>query len=242
MARRRGASPVPRAGSGVGLVHPAHRGGRAEDRGGGPGPAHHHRRRQRRARRDRAPPAREPRRGGRSLPVDAGLDRERAHVAVPQHRLRAAAPRGGEGRGRLAPGGRPGRARDPDRGGRRQCPPAPAAAAGPVRHGPLRRPLRGDARAAARARGRGPAPRGGGALAHPAARRRAARAHLLALHADLRHGPPVQGRAPVHGLLGRGPRAAARPRPRARRRRSVARATGASRSCASSSSRRRRGR
>ena len=75
--------------------------------------------------------------------------------------------------------------------------------------------------------GRPPRPRRGApkllvealAVAHAAAGRRAARPHLLPLHADRGLRPPVQGGAAVRRLLGRGPRAAAGPALRARRRR-----------------------
>ena len=71
------------------------------------------------------PRAHQPRGGGRALPVDAGLDRERAHVAVPEPHLRPAAARGGEGRGGRGEGGRPGRPghRDRGRGGERPAAP-----------------------------------------------------------------------------------------------------------------------
>ena len=170
----------------------------------------HHRRGQRRARRD--PAARRssnldvvagPSQSTQVSIVNGRMSQSRSPTYVLQPRAVGKAEVGARAAGDQVGAG------DPDRGGRRQRPPARAAAPGPVRHGPLRRPLRGDVRPAARPRGRAAAPRGGAALADPAARRRAARAHLLALHADLRHRPPVQGRAPVRRLLGRGPRAAA---------------------------------
>ena len=132
-----------------------------------------------------------------------------------------------------------------DRADRGRCggggdPPERAAAPGPVRSRSVGRPLRGHVRSAP-ARPQRDAARadGGAAVADSPARRRAARAHVLALHADFGRGPPVQGGAAVRRLLGGGPRAREGVALAASRPRSRGRATGASRSCASCCSRRR---
>ena len=110
-----------------GGVHPPLRGGRAQDRRPGPGPAHDHRRGDRRARRDPAARARQPdvvagpHQSNQVSIVNGRMSQSRSLIYVLQPRAvarpRSARPAGGQSGG----------AGDPDRGRGGQRPPARAA-------------------------------------------------------------------------------------------------------------------